>query len=648
MTEIPKKGEGGGVVNPPDQRCNSATVAGYAELKNLPMEFLGALNLTDFTYQGSPAVRIPYLDRSGNETAVRIRRALHKEEQQDRRFVWRKGDKPFLYGLWRLQEPTEVVLVEGESDCHTLWHHGIAALGVPGAANWKEDRDAPNLVGISKIYVVIEPDSGGEVVKKWLAKSILRDKVFLLDLSPFKDVSDLHCSDQDLFKKRFEDAKQKAIRFEELLAKDQAQTKTDSLTACKDLAVLPDILGAFEEIYGQCGAVGEARIAKIIYLALTTRFLQRPVSVAIKGPSSGGKSFTVDTVIKFFPDKAVYCLTAMSERALAYTDADLKHVFLVLYEAEGMAGDMASYLIRSLLSEGRLVYEVVEKTSEGLRPRRIEKEGPTGLLVTTTAVRLHPENETRLLSLHVSDTQEQTKAIMLKLAGGVSKSVDLAPWQALQEWLTLSSHDVVIPYARQLASLIPAVAVRLRRDFSAVLNLIKGHAILHQASRQKDGDGCIVATLDDYVVVRELVADIVSEGIEATVSETMRKTVTAVKDLSADHPNGVSVTALCTHLKLDKSSMSRRSTAAIHRGYLKNEEDRKGRLARLTLGDPIPEKLEVLPTKEVLQRCSVDGVDEYPSPPIHAEGVEEPSTVPSNSIPPVITLQSMPVWRQRI
>ena len=34
----------------------------------------------------------------------------------------------------------------------------------------------------------------------------------------------------------------------------------------------------------------------------------------------------------------------------------------------------------------------------------IEREGPTGLIVTTTALRLHPENETRMLSLTVTDT----------------------------------------------------------------------------------------------------------------------------------------------------------------------------------------------------------------------------------------------------
>ena len=44
-----------------------------------------------------------------------------------------------------------------------------------------------------------------------------------------------------------------------------------------------------------------------------------------------------------------------------------------------MQGEFGTYLVRSLLSEGRLVYEFVEKTKDGLRNRRIEREGPTGL-----------------------------------------------------------------------------------------------------------------------------------------------------------------------------------------------------------------------------------------------------------------------------
>ena len=47
--------------------------------------------------------------------------------------------------------------------------------------------------------------------------------------------------------------------------------------------------------------------------------------------------------------------------------------------------------------------------------------------------------------------------------------------------------------------------------------LIRAHALLHQATRLKDESGRVVATLDDYRAVHALVADLVAEGIDATV-----------------------------------------------------------------------------------------------------------------------------------
>jgi hypothetical protein len=296
----------------------------------------------------------------------------------------------------------------------------------------------------------------------------------------------------------------------------------------------------------------------------------------------------------------------MSERALAYSEEPLSHRFLVLYEAAGMSGDFATYLIRSLLSEGRLRYEVVEKTSEGLKPRLIEREGPTGLIVTTTAVKLHPENETRMLSLTVTDTHQQTRDVMAALASEAGAvSPDLNAWHALQEWVATSEPSVTVSYAEELAENIPPVAVRLRRDFGALLNLIRAHAILHQASRERSADGRIIATLEDYARVRELVADLVSEGIEATVPATVRETVEMVKRLRDETEKDVTIAALAEELKLDKSAAWRRVRSAMDRGYLENQEDRKGRPAKLVAGDDLPDDIEILPAPERLQGCTV-------------------------------------------
>jgi hypothetical protein len=610
------------------QRSQGCTLAAYAAAKKLPVEFLRSLGLADMFYLGKPAIKIPYLDTMGAEVEIRFR----IEMQGQNKFRWRKSSKPILYGLSRLsdaQMTNAITLVEGESDCHTLWYVDFPAIGLPGAGNWNENRDAPIFDGIATIYVMVEPDTGGEIVRKWLAKSKIRDRVKLVRLDGFKDASALYLDDPRRFAERWKAALEAAMPWRDEVDRQVQVALEAALRECDKLARRYDILSKAVEAVQGAGLVGEERAVKLIYLAVTSRLLARIVSIAVKGPSSGGKSFLVEIVLKLFPPEAFYVLTAMSERALAYGEEPLAHRIIVLYEAAGLAGDFGTYLVRSLLSEGRICYDTVEKTKDGLKSRRIEREGPTGLITTTTATHLHPENETRLLSLTISDTPAQTKAVMRAQAKrqGRTDDCDLAPWHALQQFLALAARQVVIPFAMELAELIPAVAVRLRRDFPTILALIEAHSLLHQLSREQTAEGAIVATLDDYSAVRKLVTDLISDGVGATVSETVRETVGAVGKLAnGDSSNGVPLTKLAQELKLDKSATSRRTKDAIAQGYLRNLEDKKGRPARLVIGDPLPADIEVLPTVETLrQRCSVAPLKEGigPSPSPTAENAEE-------------------------
>jgi hypothetical protein len=88
------------------------------------------------------------------------------------------------------------------------------------------------------------------------------------------------------------------------------------------------------------------------------------------------------------------------------------------------------------------MYKTVARTADGLRPRLIEREGPTGLLVTTTAIRLHPENEARLLSVQVADRPEHTREVLGAIAAGARTPMDPAPWHALQTCLAGGEHRV--------------------------------------------------------------------------------------------------------------------------------------------------------------------------------------------------------------
>ena len=104
-----------------------------------------------------------------------------------------------------------------------------------------------------------------------------------------------------------------------------------------DLARSPDILSSLALDLERAGLAGEKRTAQIIYLAATSRLFSQPLSVAVKGPSSGGKSYTVQSALRFLPQEACFTLTSASEKALIYTDEDLHHRMLVLYEADAIA-----------------------------------------------------------------------------------------------------------------------------------------------------------------------------------------------------------------------------------------------------------------------------------------------------------------------
>jgi len=603
--------------SPRDRDKNTFTLDVYAKAKRLEVDFLKSLGVSESTYRGRTRVLMPYYGTDGEELARRYRQAL----SGDNRFRWASGSKVHPYGLWKLAQMREthdyVIVVEGESDTQTLWSYGLPALGIPGASTFKQEW-AAYLDGLT-VYVWREPDEGGQTFVQKVGEALPEARV-LVPPEGRKDISEAHVLGEDV-PALLEELRAKARAWEEIQAEAQQEQADEARDVAGELLTCPDILGEFEHVLWALGLVGEAQNAKLLYLALTSRLLEQPVSVVVKGVSSSGKSFTIDTVLQTMPPSAYLDFTSMSERALIYDDRPISHKMIVLYEASGLGMDREgepatlAYCVRSLLSEGRIKYTTIERTDDGLTARHILREGPTGLITTTTWAGLHPENETRMLSLTVTDTTEQTRAVLVSLGermnGRERAPVELAPWHALQTWLELAGcRDVSIPYAHALADKSSAHAVRMRRDFGKVLSLIAAHTMLHQENRKRDDAGRVVATLDDYRTVYDLVREPIGEGIEATVSDTVKETVETVARLleeqgepAAQKP--ITLAALAEALDLDKSSVSRRVRVARRLGYLVNEEERRGRPAQIVTGEPLPEEEPALPTPEELSSATV-------------------------------------------
>jgi hypothetical protein len=374
------------------------------------------------------------------------------------------------------------------------------------------------------------------------------------------------------------------------------------------LALEADILAHFRVDLARAGVAGEEKLASLVYLALTSRVLpwgqttERPVSVIAKGTTSTGKSHTLTTVLRFFPEDAYVQLGSMSKRYLFYAEEDFAHRFVVVPEWASIADDEEVVaLLRTLLSEGRVIHGTVDADKENRRTaRRIKKEGPTGLLMTTTAADVDAEMETRVLSVVTDDSPEQTRRVfrtLARLENGGGEAINFHRWHQLQTWIAEQREArVAVPFVERLADLMPVGATRLRRDFVSLLGLVRAHAVLHQATRARDKAGRIVATEPDYATVRELVADLLAEGADAGVSSAMRETVEAARALLAKDAAHVKPKDLIDRLGVGQSAAYDRIRRALRAGYLVNEAPRNERGMSLVLGAALPGDEDFLPS----------------------------------------------------
>lgn len=391
-------------------------------------------------------------------------------------------------------------------------------------------------------------------------------------------------------------------------AADRAPTPEEVaalLDRCRDLATAPDILARVDRAFDALGMVGEHKNRTLVYLAATARLLDKPVSVAVTGPSSAGKSYMLEKLLVLLPPSAYVNYTSVSDRYLVYSDDDLRHRIVVLFEAIGLGTDTGAYLMRSLLSEGKLEIGTVEKNDEGQHmARTVTKEGPTALFTSTTE-KTTPDDElqTRYLRLVVTDSPEHSRAI---LAGTATSYTDATPaafdpaaFHALQEWLTAAGERrAFIPYAASLAERVECTTVRIRRDFGKLLTLIAAHAVLHQHTRQRRASGAVVATIEDYATVRDLMAESFAAAQQDNITADVREAVEAVAALCADKVDGATVTAVEVgrYLNRDRHAIQRRMRAAIEGGYIINNTDPHRRQRALyAIGAALPAARSALP-----------------------------------------------------
>jgi putative DNA primase/helicase len=217
------------------------TVEELAAAKKLPVDFLKSLGV-DTTWLRKPLndpettviqalvdpatwesmefksqwreVLIPYRHADGSDARARRRMKVSGKPKHCWAGTKEEHGGIVSYGLDRLQKARDVgylILVEGETDCWALWLHEFPALGVPGASITKTLR-REQFDGIDRVYLIQEPDTGGDTfcdavrdkLSSW--KSWKGDLFVLREPGGAKDVCDLRARDPEYFTAAMEEA----------------------------------------------------------------------------------------------------------------------------------------------------------------------------------------------------------------------------------------------------------------------------------------------------------------------------------------------------------------------------------------------------------------------------------------------------------
>jgi len=583
-----------------DSMLTGVNLATLAEAKHLPADFLKSLGISDFKYNGQPSVKIPYYSEDGTEAAVRFRLALSGAS----RFKWRKGDRAMPYGLNKLEQIKKAgwgLIVEGESDCWTAWFHNIPALGAPGKGIWPTAW-GDYLKGL-EVYVWQEPQAEDFVLRVLKSAPDLR---YIRAPDGIKDISEAHIQGLTITT-WLEELKTKAESGQALKARYDNEQLSKLYKEAESVIQAEDPLELVKDAIRGLGYGGDLKPALISYLAATSRLLamregSMPVHLLLTGPSSSGKSYTVNLIKKLLPEAAYYAVDAGSPRTIIYNDADLHHRLLVFGEADSLPGDKdnpAASAIRNLLQDHSLHYEVTIRNPDtgDFTVRKVEKPGPT-VLITTSTRSLGSQLMTRLFRLEIGDSKEQIGAALetqaaLEIEGAQPLDGALV---AFQGYLQLKAPlNVIVPFAGELAKAMSktASAPRIQRDFARLLSLIKSTAVIRHHWRQTDKQGRLVATLEDYQTVRELVNDMYVDSSSGATSG-VRALVEAVKALGVGDGGRITNTTLSNPLGIGIMQTSRLAKRAIKQGWLVNREQRKSYPADYAPGEPMPE-VEGLP-----------------------------------------------------
>ncbi len=277
------------------------------------------------------------------------------------------------------------------------------------------------------------------------------------------------------------------------------------------------------------GIAGEKQLRVMLYVIMTSRLLDKPLSAIVQGASASGKSYIIETVAKLIPPEAVVQAHDFSDQALYYLPSgSLKHRVIISGERvsehrskNGYAEDNTK-AFREMVASG-VLRKAVTVIGKGKKPKTemIEQAGPISYLESSTAANIHDEDSTRLLPLVTDESANQTRRIIeaqRREAKGQITS-ETKQQEIIQRHHTLQRLlkplTVRIPYIDSIS--LPETNIATRRTYQQFRFAINSVAFLRQYQKQIQHDE---TTGQEYIEADEIDYEIVYGLMNTVLART--------------------------------------------------------------------------------------------------------------------------------
>lgn len=254
--------------------------------------------------------------------------------------------------------------------------------------------------------------------------------------------------------------------------------------------------------------VGEYKSRKAIFLSLCSVWIENldvPLNTLVSSDSSAGKSFVCKKIIKLFPPEMVEYRSKITPEAFTYWhrgENDWTWDGKICYLEDISQGILDAPTFKVMCSEGSTATIVMRQ-----RAVNIHVEGKPVMLLTTARTNPNAEILNRYQIVSLDETEKQTEDIVFQIAKDeTARDYDQ---DLIRSFTYLKREKIKVSFGEKIAFFLKENysfnLLRLRRDFSRLLALIKASAALHQYQRKKDSEGQILANEQDYEIARECI-----------------------------------------------------------------------------------------------------------------------------------------------